>query len=303
MNGWSQVPFALRAALAALLFAAHPVYAVQTLADEGDVRKLVDSAMASVGAGRIEEGMQRLQPYWLLRDQAALPEFVLQTTAKLLKAEPVYGKPVGWEFLGERRAGNAFRRLGYLQRFQNYAVAWDVSLYHSPRGWLVNEVTFHDTLDPLFVAADCTHTAPKARSAAGDPVPAVYPDPEVARDALDAAMAALAEGDAKGAAAQLQAFKGNMSRFQDLFTGWDTVKSPTVHADSRSLGIERVLDARVAQSLVRYTYLHRYEQDAVRWFATLYRRPEGWNLVNLAYSTDMDPLFETTGCAMEDAGR
>lgn len=287
---------AASATLLAALALAHPASALETLEDTAAVRTLADAAMQHVGKGQLREATELLKPYWLLPDANAIPNFVEEASAKLQATAPVYGKPTGWEFLRERRVGDTMLRLGYLQRFENYAVSWELSLLRSPDGWLLRQVDFDDTLDPLFVAIDCARVAPKAGTQDGLGKTEGFQRLEQARDALDAVMAAHGRHDTAGATRALDAFPGNMERFQELFTRWPTTRSPIVHAEDMALGIERMLDARVGQSVARYTYLHRFRQDAVHWTAMLYRRPQGWALVNLSFSTDMDELFAAPTC-------
>jgi hypothetical protein len=56
--------------------------------------------------------------------------------------------------------------------------------------------------------------------------------------------------------------------------------------------MELVSQATVGNSLVRYTYLHKFQNHAIRWIFTFYQATDGWAVNGVSFDDQIDLLFE-----------
>jgi hypothetical protein len=59
-----------------------------------------------------------------------------------------------------------------------------------------------------------------------------------------------------------------------------------------AVGMELVSQATVGNSLVRYTYLHKFQNHAIRWIFTFYQATDGWAVNGVSFDDQIDLLFE-----------
>lgn len=60
-----------------------------------------------------------------------------------------YGAPVGYEFIGETRAGQSLLKLTYIEKTERHALPWMFYFYRSPKGWVLNTFLWHDQMQNL----------------------------------------------------------------------------------------------------------------------------------------------------------
>ena len=71
--------------------------------------------------------------------------------AQTKSALAIFGKPIGFEKIGERDFSSSLKRLVYLQKFAVYPVVWHVYFYRAKDEWVANSIVFNDTIGPLLL--------------------------------------------------------------------------------------------------------------------------------------------------------
>lgn len=61
-----------------------------------------------------------------------------------------YGKNIGKEFISMQRIGESFLRYNYLHKMEHDAIYWQIDFYKARDLWRINNIVFHENLDPLY---------------------------------------------------------------------------------------------------------------------------------------------------------
>jgi len=120
-----------------------------SLDKQTDAKALSDKMIAHFVSKEFKEGLALAKQHW------PLPEVEIDNLANQINTQwPIvdqrFGSSTGHEFIRTEKIGNSFVRYYYLHKFQNHAIYWRFSFYKPSKTWVVNEVTFMDSLEPLF---------------------------------------------------------------------------------------------------------------------------------------------------------
>jgi hypothetical protein len=74
-------------------------------------------------------------------------------------------------------------------------------------------------------------------------------------------------------------------------TQWPMVKQRF----GESLGTEFIKEERVGKSFVRYTYLHKFNNHAIRWLFILYKPKGQWVINGVSFDDNVNELFRDNG--------
>ena len=75
-----------------------------------------------------------------------------------------------------------------------------------------------------------------------------------------------------------------------IITQWVIVKQRY----GKSMGMEFIKEERLAQSFVRFYYLHKFENHAVYWKFTYYKPENEWKINSITFKDDLGFLFVST---------
>ncbi len=119
------------------------------LQSSNDTKVLADEMIKAFVKKEFKQGLGLAKLYW------PLPEVEIDGLANQISTQwPIidqrFGESTGYEFVQEERIGDSFIRYYYLHKFQNHAIYWQLTFYKPEDSWLVNEVTFKDSLEILF---------------------------------------------------------------------------------------------------------------------------------------------------------
>lgn len=114
-----------------------------------DTKALSTDMVKHFVKSEFDEGLALVKPLW------PLPEVEIDGLANQIRTQwPVveqrFGKPTGFELVRTEKIGNSFVRHYYLHKFENHAIYWQVSFYRPLDKWMVNGVTFKDSLESLY---------------------------------------------------------------------------------------------------------------------------------------------------------
>lgn len=121
-----------------------------TLPDLPAVRAFSDETMRGIASEAISISSERLIPLWA----RIRPEFVRERV-EILQAEErrirgLFGKPLGFEFIGERRLGESLVRLTYVERLERAPVLWHMYFYRAKDKWELQSISYDEELGVLF---------------------------------------------------------------------------------------------------------------------------------------------------------
>jgi hypothetical protein len=74
----------------------------------------------------------------------------LQTKALRDQVGGRYGKPVGFEFISLKKAGESVMQYIYIEKTEEHALPWRFIFYRSPSGWVLNSFSWNDNIKLLF---------------------------------------------------------------------------------------------------------------------------------------------------------
>lgn len=127
-----------------------PFVTMAALQSEDDVRKVSDQFMEQVKAEQYEDAFALLKPIWPL-PEADYRGLVATTNEQMRLVESSFGKVLSFEFIRKQSAGDSLLQLIYLQKLENTPIRWVLTFYKPVDTWLVNSVSWDDTLESLFV--------------------------------------------------------------------------------------------------------------------------------------------------------
>ena len=135
-----------------LLFFISSFAFADTLKTSKDTRALADEMVKVFSKKEFKQGLALAKPYWPL-EPVEIDSLANQISTQWPIVDERFGESTGYEFVREERIGNSFIRYYYLHKFQNHAIYWQLTFYKPTNSWLVNSVTFQDSLEVLFQLA------------------------------------------------------------------------------------------------------------------------------------------------------
>jgi hypothetical protein len=132
-----------------LLFLLSTLTFADGLQKSKDTKVLADEMVEHFSKKEFKQGLALAKAYW------PLPPVEIDSLANQISTQwPIvdqrFGETTGYEFVQEERIGKSFIRYYYLHKFQNHAIYWQLTFYKPLDKWLVNGVTFQDSLEILF---------------------------------------------------------------------------------------------------------------------------------------------------------
>lgn len=122
-----------------------------SLANPAEARKLADRAVALFAEEKIVAGYELLKPYWPLAP-VEIDSLANQTNTQWPVVKQRFGASLGYEFIRVRQAGQSLVELVYLHKFERHAIRWVFVFYRPADRWLINGVSFDDSISLLFDA-------------------------------------------------------------------------------------------------------------------------------------------------------
>ena len=132
--------------------AAIPV-AADTLKSEKEATKLAEQALAHFAKEEFDQGYRSLLPYWPL-PEAEIVTLIDQTQSQWEIVRTRFGKTLGTEIVRTERIGSSFLRLRFIQKFDRHALRWTFAFYKPKDSWVINEVSFDDEIDDLYLVEE-----------------------------------------------------------------------------------------------------------------------------------------------------
>lgn len=132
-----------------LLFLISSLTFADALQNSKDTKALADEMVKKFAKKEFSQGLALAKPYWPL-PSVEIDGLAHQISTQWPIIDQRFGESTGHEFVQEERIGNSFIRYYYLHKFQNHAIYWQLTFYRPSDSWLVNGVTFKDSLDILF---------------------------------------------------------------------------------------------------------------------------------------------------------
>ncbi|NLR74364.1 hypothetical protein [Leeia aquatica] len=120
-----------------------------TLKSEVEVRAFTDKVMAQVGKGDLSGAFASMKPYAVV-PVAELQSLELRTKALRDQVGGRYGKPVGFEFVSLKKAGESVMQYMYIEKTEEHALPWRFIFYKSPNGWVLNTFFWNANIQQLF---------------------------------------------------------------------------------------------------------------------------------------------------------
>jgi hypothetical protein len=123
--------------------------AADTFKSEAELRPFGDRVMATVVKSGMPAAYDLLKPYLLI------PESEFQSVLRSSKSQRDqfavrYGKTLGYDFVGSRKAGESLVRIVYIEKTEKHALPWTFYFYKTPAGWVLNAFHWNDQVPALF---------------------------------------------------------------------------------------------------------------------------------------------------------
>lgn len=122
-----------------------------SFASPAEARQLADRVVALFVQEKIVEGYELLKPYWPLAP-VEIDSLANQTGTQWPVVKQRFGASLGSEFISLRQAGQSLVELVYLHKFERHAIRWVFVFYKPADRWLINGVSFDDSISLLFAA-------------------------------------------------------------------------------------------------------------------------------------------------------
>lgn len=121
----------------------------ETLKSVEDTKSMCSEAAEKFGEGKIKESFSVLKPYWPIPGQE-VDNLIYQTETQLKKVKERFGGIIGSDFAKTETAGDSFAKHTYVIKFDKHAVRYICVFYKPREDWLVNMVTWDDSIQLLF---------------------------------------------------------------------------------------------------------------------------------------------------------
>lgn len=121
----------------------------ETLKSETEAKQLAEKVMVQVAKSDLTNAFALMKPYVVIPD-SEFQGLALQTQAQRDQFGVRYGKSVGYEFIGEKKAGESILRLIYIEKTAKHALPWMFLFYKTPSGWVLNSFAWNDQINNVF---------------------------------------------------------------------------------------------------------------------------------------------------------
>jgi len=132
----------------ALLFVSASAMA-DTLKSEQEAKLLTEKIMAQVAKADLASAFALMKPYVVISD-SEFQGSLLQSKSQRDQFGSRYGKPLGYEFIAEKKAGESILRLTYIEKTAKHALPWAFVFYKTPTGWVLNSYYWNDNIQNAF---------------------------------------------------------------------------------------------------------------------------------------------------------
>lgn len=122
-----------------------------SFASPAEARQLADRVVALFVEEKIVAGYDLLKPYWPLAP-VEIDSLANQTGTQWPVVKQRFGASLASEFISARQAGQSLVELVYLHKFERHAIRWVFVFYKPADRWLINGVSFDDSIELLFAA-------------------------------------------------------------------------------------------------------------------------------------------------------
>jgi len=121
----------------------------QAFPTKQDCKAKTEEFMKLAGAGKVDEALERMEPYWVF-SATEWTQVQLQTTKQMALVEPRFGKTLGYELVREEMVKDTILRLTYIQKQERHLIRWKFVFYKPDDKWLLNVLAWDDELEALF---------------------------------------------------------------------------------------------------------------------------------------------------------
>lgn len=101
--------------------------------------------MDEFNAGKTSEAIQLLKENSVI-SPAVLDTLEIEIERKMNMVLPNYGKMISYEFISEHKIKDFIVRRFYIQKFENYYLKFQFTLYKSSTGWKITGFEFNEEL-------------------------------------------------------------------------------------------------------------------------------------------------------------
>jgi hypothetical protein len=120
-----------------------------TLKSESEAKQFSENVMNQVAKGDLTGAFALMKPYVVIPD-SEFQGLALQTKSQRDQFGARYGKSIGQEFIGEKKAGGSILRLMYVEKTAKHALPWVFIFYKTPSGWVLNSFSWNDQIQNVF---------------------------------------------------------------------------------------------------------------------------------------------------------
>ncbi|PVY75861.1 hypothetical protein C8D92_106121 [Tamilnaduibacter salinus] len=118
------------------------------------------------------------------------------------------------------------------------------------------------------------------------------PDRDALTQKTRAFMGTLSEGDATGAYRSLRPYLGvPATPFDKAAKKADDYARQVRERAGDPVGVSLAREAAIGHDFHRVTWLQKFPAAAVAWQFTFYQPDDGWKLVGISYTTDLESLY------------
>ena len=119
------------------------------LKNQAEIDLLLFKVMALAGEGKTAQGLELIRPY------VNIPEAEFNVAiAQLKQQQPEmtqrFGKTIGTEKIKSEVVGESFMKITFLQKFEEYAMKWEIFFYKATDEWTITKYTVNDQISTLF---------------------------------------------------------------------------------------------------------------------------------------------------------
>ena len=119
----------------------------QTMPDKDKERldAVCNKFMDEFNAGKTSDAIQLLKENSVI-SPAVLDTLEIEIERKMNMVLPNYGKMISYEFISEHKIKDLIVRRFYIQKFENYYLKFQFTLYKSSTGWKITGFEFNEEL-------------------------------------------------------------------------------------------------------------------------------------------------------------
>jgi len=129
------------------------LFAAPLCADEfpslDEAQTLISKAIDTFSAGKMQEGMDMVKPYWN-ESPDKIDNLVVQAKSQWDMISSNYGQKIGMELISAQPAGTSLTKMTWLAKYEKYGLRFTVMLYRNNQGWSIVNFTYDDQLSNLF---------------------------------------------------------------------------------------------------------------------------------------------------------